>query len=120
MHRLTDIWSNLISGTNRNENETVQYRERMDRMERITDTFNNLYWTRVISMQDNRQEFDRYPMADDIVETWNEIDEIGRFDALYHKIYFDPRKFLQENPEPTIQVFKRDDDDIRHWGYRCS
>ena len=95
MHRLTDYWSNLFQGGNRNVNETLINRDRLERIERISETFRNLYWKQILSLQNNSQEFERHPMADDIVEAWNEIDEIGRFDVLYHKIYFDPKQFLK-------------------------
>ncbi len=53
MQRLTDMWEGLIGGTTRSENETLRERDRMERIERISEAYKNLYWTRIISLQAN-------------------------------------------------------------------
>ena len=50
MRRLTDIWTNLVGGVERSENETLRERDRLNRMERVSEGFSNFYWTRLISV----------------------------------------------------------------------
>ena len=59
-------------------------------------------------------------MTDDIVEAFNVLDELSHWESLGHKVFFDPRRFVQENPEPDMEEFRCDDDDLRHWARRCS
>lgn len=119
MQRLTDIWQNLLSAT-RNEDEGRQNQHRLERLNRVTEAFENMYWTRIISLQDPAQEFERYPMTDDIIEAHNELDELNEWEYFGYRVFFDPKRFIQENPEPTLEAFIRDDDDLRHWAYRCT
>ena len=53
MQRLTDIWENLLGGSGRDSGATQRERERLDRVERVQEAFHNLYWTRIISVQQN-------------------------------------------------------------------
>jgi len=55
-----------------------------------------------------------------VVEAWNELDEASRLDSLGHKVHFDPKDFVNSNPAPTLEEFQLDEEDQRHWGYRCS
>ena len=84
-------------------------------MERLSVAFQNQYWTGIVSLQDPEQVFVRQPMADDIIEAYNELDELSHWESLGHTVVFDPRRFIQEHPEPTIDEFQHDEDELRHW-----
>lgn len=40
-------------------------------------------------------------MAQDIIESLNEVDELSDLISLSHKVLYDPRKFVADNPAPT-------------------
>ena len=64
MRRLTDIWSNLVGGSERSQNEVLRERDRLDRMERVSDSYQNLYWTRMVAVhQELDDELQRYEMV---------------------------------------------------------
>ena len=44
-------------------------------------------------------------MAPDVIDAWNEIDEVSDFESLSHQIHFDPREFISNNPAPTLEEF---------------
>jgi len=44
-------------------------------------------------------------MGSDILEALNEIDEVSDLDSLGHRIHFDPREFMSNNPAPTKEEF---------------
>ena len=63
----------------------------MERMERITETYHNLYWTRIIRTRGNRgQEFERVLVGPDLIESYNELDDLSALISLGHRIHFDP------------------------------
>jgi len=121
MQRLTDFWEGLYGGTTRNANESIRERDRFERIERVSEAFKNLYWTRIISLQaDETQRPGKYEMTSDILEALNEIDEASDLDSLGHQVFFDPRAFVIDNPAPTRDEFKLSNEDLLHWAYRCS
>ena len=52
MRRLTDLWSNLLSHSQRDPDATLAYRDRMQRADEIKERFTNLYWTRIIAVSE--------------------------------------------------------------------
>lgn len=40
-------------------------------------------------------------MAQDIIESLNEVDELSDLISLSHKVLFDPRQFVASHPAPT-------------------
>ena len=44
-------------------------------------------------------------MGTDILEALNEIDEANDLESLGHRIHFDPREFVSNNPAPTLEEF---------------
>lgn len=50
MQKLTDIWVNLLGATTRDAEASERERERFDRIERVSDAFHNMYWTRIIDV----------------------------------------------------------------------
>lgn len=121
MQRLTDIWQNLLGTTARDAGAAARERERFDRIERISEAFQNLYWTRILTVdQEAEEETERHALAADIIEAWNEIDEASELLGLTHQVHFDPRQFAAENPAPTKEEFELSSDERRQWGERCS
>lgn len=121
MRRLTDIWTDLVGGIERSQNEVLRERDRLDRVERVSGAFSNFYWTRLVAVhRDQAEELQRHEMVADIVEAWNEVEEAGELLSLDFKIHFDPRHFVEEHPAPTLQEFRMDTDVLREWGEKCS
>ena len=87
----------------------------MERLKRISEAFNNQYWSRIVSLQDQSPVFERHAMADDITEAHNELDELSHWESLGHMLHFDPRRFIQEHPEPAMEAFRHNEDELRHW-----
>ena len=101
MRRLTDIWENLLGSSGRDSGAIQRERERLDRIERVSETFHNLYWTRIICVdQNNVEEAEQHALTADIIEAWNEIDELSDALNLDHRVHFNPREFDSENPAP--------------------
>ena len=117
MQKLTAIWQNLMASAPRDQDAGNR---NLERLERVSEAFQNQYWSRVISLQKPDQEFAKYAMTDDVVEALHELDELSHWESLGHKVFFDPRKFLQENPEPVMEEYRCSNDDLRHWARRCS
>ena len=112
MQKLTDIWQNLMASAPRDEDTGNR---NLERLERVSEAFHNQYWSRIISLQKPDQEFARHAMTDDIIEAFNELDELSHWESLGHKVIFDPRLFAQEHPEPAADQFRHNDDELRHW-----
>ena len=51
MQRITDLWKSLVTIIPNNESE--QENERIFSNEEIESNFKNMYWIRLITMQDN-------------------------------------------------------------------
>ena len=68
----------------------------------MTEDYHNLYWTRLFSVSGRSgQNFERYAISTDIISALDEIDSLSALISLDHRIHFDPRKFVKENPAPT-------------------
>ena len=92
MRRLTDLWSNLLSHSQRDSDATILYRDRMERADRIKESFANLYWTRIVAVDDHdEQHLERHPLADDIIQAHDDIDQLSDAISLGHHVYFDPK-----------------------------
>ena len=59
-------------------------------------------------------------MAQDIIESWNEIDELNDLMSLSHKVLYDPRQFVVSNPAPTKEEFELSNDELEKQGIQCS
>ena len=54
--------------------------------------FKNLYWSRIVSLQEGiPDQFERYPMAPDIVESSETIEELEYEDEEDYEFLFEPR-----------------------------
>ena len=121
MRRLTDIWENLLGGSDRDSGAIQRERERLDRVERVSEAYQNLYWTRIISVHQNYEEdTERHALADDIIEALNEIDEVSDTLSLDHRVHFDPREFAAEHPAPTREEFDLSVEERQQWGIECA
>ena len=50
MQRITDIWQDLVTRTRSDPNAAIREREQLERLERVSAAFQNLYWTRILSL----------------------------------------------------------------------
>ena len=70
-----------------------------DQEAEILEAYRNLYWTRLISIQRGlNQSFQRWPLAQDIVECLQEIDGLEQSAGDPPEPIFDPAEFLQREP----------------------
>lgn len=121
MQRLTDIWQNLLGTAAGEAGTAARERERLDRMERVSEAFHNMYWTRIRAVDaEADEESERHGMAADIIEAWNEIEEASELLGLTHQVHYDPRQFAAENPDATKEEFALPAEELRNWGNRCS
>ena len=74
----------------------------------------------VIVHQNIVEEMERHILTADIIEAWNEIDEVSDVLCLDHKVHFDPRQFASENPAPQREVFELNEEERHDWGCRCA
>ena len=51
MQRITDIWQDLVTRTRSDPNAAIREREQLERLERVSAAFQNLYWTRILSLE---------------------------------------------------------------------
>ena len=78
---ITDLWQNLVRYPGRDENAVAEQSDENessdDRAESIQETYKNLYWIRLVSLQNHEAAgIDWWPIADDIIEILDEIDEL--------------------------------------------
>ena len=114
MQRITDLWRNLVRyhPPPREENPPAAD-EGDDREVEISEAYRNLYWTRLISLQRGPdQSFQRWPLAQDIVECLQEIDGLEQSDGDPPEPIFDPAEFLQREPEPSRQAYTLPDEEL--------
>ena len=79
MQRITDIWRNLVTYYDDNNNvidREQQIRERADQTEHdeIEDNYRNQYWIGVVSLQNNQDEnITKSELAQAIIDSLNEV-----------------------------------------------
>ena len=124
MQRLTDIWRNLIGGREQagqgdadDEDDPVQFSRPTN--DEVDATYHNLYWTRVVSVKDGVDgEIERWPMAADIIECLDTLQEVAVDPNAEHKLIFDPIEFAQLNPGVRVSDFRLGEDTLRDWAVR--
>ena len=79
MQGLTEIWQNLFrtrlnEPVRPNQVQDEDEEQRQQRDEEIDESYRNLYWTRLISLQrDADERHERWPLVPDIKEALNDI-----------------------------------------------
>jgi hypothetical protein len=72
MQRITDIWRNLVRYPGREEAEaehaTDNDEDSSSSEDAIAETYRNMYWTRIISIQRPDVQVERHPIAEDVHE----------------------------------------------------
>ena len=122
MQRITDLWRNLVRyhPPPREEDppEADDEEDDDEREAEITETYRNLYWTRLISIQRGlEQSFQRWPLAEDILECLQEIDGLEQSEGDSPEPIFDPAEFQQRDPEPSKQAYTLGDDVLEEWAW---
>ena len=120
MQRITDLWRNLVRyhPPPREENppEVYEEEEEDEREAEISEAYRNLYWTRLISLQRGQdQRFQRWALAQDIVECLQEIDGLEQIANDSPEPIFDPAEFQQREPEPSKQAYTLPDEELEKW-----
>ena len=79
--------------------------------EQTEDIYKNLYWTRVISLQQYRPEDKRsWPVASDLAEEYDVLFTIAGDELPQLELHFDPAAFVETNPVPRVAVWKLTED----------
>ena len=81
-----------------------QLRELREQTEVI---YKNLYWTRVISLQQYRPEEKRsWPVAPDLAEEYDVLFSIEEDELPVQQLQFDPAAFVKTNPLPLVRAWR--------------
>ena len=119
MQGLNDIWRNLFrrapnSPENRQQYQAIDDDDRQSRAEEIESLFRNLYWTRLISLQQEIDEnYERWPLIPDINESLVILQDNEPDSDQGHHILFDPAEFMRNNPVPIRREFELDGDTLQ-------
>ena len=123
--RLTNIWPGLLTRQNRGRDEELEPllvdEDQMKELEVSTLLkFKNLYWTRVISM-DNflPKQQQRYEMGPDVAL---EVDNMYRLDIDRLPAWiphFDPVAFQQQHKDIKLTDWKLEEPELQAWATRA-
>ena len=96
MQKLTDIWRDLV-GRREQDDEEDEHSHLMGshlsqvQSQELTELYKNLYWTGVVSMQQQDLEGrEMQPLADDIIQELNELEEEQTDSDDEWEPFFDP------------------------------
>lgn len=85
------------------------------------DDYRNLYWTRVISVDQVEDEYiSRHPLAEDILSALLEIDNIDEDQVDSNRVIFDPQEFINGHPNLSKENFICDTSTLRELAVRTS
>ena len=85
MQSLSHIWQQFFNGTVSDIESRQMEIDRAQRNERINDSFRNQYWTRVIRVDTILESnIQRHALTSDIIEAYEEMDEVSDYIALDH------------------------------------
>ena len=119
MQGLNEIWRNLFRRAPNSPGDRQQYQsidgdERQQRTEEIETLFHNLYWTRLISLQQEIDEnYERWSLIPDINESLLALQDNEPVPDQSQHILFDPAEFMRNNPVPIRREFELDGDTLQ-------
>ena len=132
LRRLTDLWPNLLRSSQRDQSDDEEpllgEEENGDRgengheidEEQLLEDYRNLYWTRLMNIQDYEVDQDRkYPLGPDIVEECRAVAEAPQVNLDEWSPLFDPEDFNKEHGPLLIEDFRLPQDDLRAWAERA-
>lgn len=96
MQRLTDIWRDLLGSSQQEQEEEERSRLlaghlSQEQSQGLEDSYRNLYWSGLASMQQPEvEESELQPLAGDIIEAINELEEEEQEVDASWQPYFDP------------------------------
>ena len=114
MQRLSDIWQNFFANATNNQIEAQDQSETIglttvERESHLEELFKNLYWTWLVSMQNNQDEpIEMWSLSKDVIDALNELDEIQLADPSSSMALFDPNLFQSEDPLPSKERYALD------------
>ena len=88
--KLDDYWD--WEELNVNEESAVQNSDEDEEIENDPNKwFKNLYWSRIVSLQEDMpDQYERYPMADDILESSETINALELQNEAEYEFIFEP------------------------------
>ena len=117
--RITQFITFIREGGWHDQNEDEQASDDEEEMDRATVEqlrelreqteviYKNLYWTRVISLQQYRPEEKRsWPVAPDLAEEYDVLFSIEEDDLPEQQLQFDPAAFVKTNPLPLVRAWR--------------
>ena len=87
----------------------------------ITETFQGLSWTRVVSLQEVREQDEQvWHLVFDILEAREAIALLERPDQPLHQIMFDPKAYQDTHEALNLAGNLLNHDELQQWGKRVS
>ena len=87
----------------------------------ITETFQGLSWTRVVSLQEVREQDEQvWHLVFDILEAREAIALLERPDQPLHQIMFDPKAYQDTHEALNLAGNLLSRDELQQWGKRVS
>jgi len=124
--RITQFITLLRGGGQHDQEEDDQVLDEEEEADRATEEqlqelreqteaiYKNLYWTRVISLQQYRSDEKRsWPVAPDLAEEYDVLFTIAEDELPELQPYFDPAAFMELNPQPRVAAWKLDEERLR-------
>ena len=124
--RITQFITFIREGGGHDQDEDEQASDDEEEMDRATVEqlrelreqteviYKNLYWTRVISLQQYRPEDKRsWPVAPDLAEEYDVLFTIEGDELPELQLHFDPAAFVKINPLPLAAAWRLSEEQLR-------
>ena len=117
---LEDYW-NILQSDADEETEMLHHNEDESQLDDLTEKFKNLYWSRLISLQDFRVgEHERWPMVLDIKENSEAMAALENEEESYWELQFDPRAFCEKHGELKLADYQLSEDQLKEYAVKAS
>ena len=131
--RITQFITLIRGGNQHDQEEDDQVDDEEEEADRATEEqlqelreqteviYKNLYWTRVISVQQYRPEEKRsWPVAPDLAEEYDVLFTIAEDELPELQPYFDPAAFVKTNPQPRVAAWKLEEEQLKQLALNVS
>ena len=131
--RITQFITLLRGGGQHDQEEDDQVDDEEEEADRATEEqlqelreqteviYKNLYWTRVISVQQYRPEEKKsWPVAPDLAEEYDVLFTIAEDELPELQPYFDPAAFVKTNPQPRAAAWKLEEEQLKQLALNVS
>ena len=132
LRRLTDLWPNLLRSSQRDQSDDeaplLDEEAESDRgedgleidEEQLLEDYRNLYWTRLMTIEDYEPDLDRkYPLGPDVVEECRAVTDLDPVNVENWSPLFEPEEFNREHGPLLIENFRLPPDDLKAWAERA-